>query len=71
MPAGELEAVVFGQLKAMFKAPEMIVRVWEQAREYDPNVKEFHAVKTVAAGNATYYMITKMNSKSILSLHLK
>ena len=42
MPAGELEAVVFGQLKAMFKAPEMIVRVWEQAREYDQNVKEFH-----------------------------
>jgi DNA invertase Pin-like site-specific DNA recombinase len=42
VPAGELEAVVFGQLKAMFKTPEMIVRVWEQAREYDPNVKEFH-----------------------------
>ena len=42
IPAGEIEGIVFGQLKALFKTPEMIVRVWEQAREHDPNIKEFH-----------------------------
>lgn len=42
VPAGEIESVVFGQLKALFKTPEMIVRVWEQAREHDTNIREFH-----------------------------
>jgi DNA invertase Pin-like site-specific DNA recombinase len=42
VPAGEIESIVFGQLKALFKTPEMIVRVWEQAREHDTNIKEFH-----------------------------
>lgn len=42
VPAGEIESIVFGQLKALFKTPEMIIRVWEQVRQHDSNIKEFH-----------------------------
>jgi site-specific DNA recombinase len=48
VPAGEIEAVVFGQLKELFKAPEIVVGVWAQAREQDSHVKENHVRQAFA-----------------------
>jgi hypothetical protein len=33
IPAGEIEAAVIDQLRAMLASPEMIVRTWREARE--------------------------------------
>ena len=32
MPAGEVEAVVINQIRAVLRAPEVVVRVWRAAQ---------------------------------------
>jgi site-specific DNA recombinase len=40
VPAGEIEAAVVDQLRAMLRAPETIVRTWLSAREEDTSITE-------------------------------
>jgi DNA invertase Pin-like site-specific DNA recombinase len=40
IPAGEVEALVFEQLKTIFKTPEMIVKTWRAATSGDPLLTE-------------------------------
>ena len=35
LPAGEIEAAVIGQVRAMLRSPEMIVKTWAAVREDD------------------------------------
>jgi hypothetical protein len=38
LPAGEIEAAVIDQVRAMLRSPEMIVKIWAAAREGDNNI---------------------------------
>ncbi len=40
MPAGEIEAVVIGQVRTMLKSPEMIVKAWQAGAEEDGDLIE-------------------------------
>jgi hypothetical protein len=39
IPAGEIEAAVIDQLRAMLASPEMIVRTWREVREADAEAR--------------------------------
>jgi site-specific DNA recombinase len=47
IPAGEIEAAVVDQLRAMLRAPEMIVRTWMAARELENSSGETGRVDTI------------------------
>ena len=40
VPAGEIEAVVIGQVRTMLRSPEMIVKTWQTGNEADSGIKE-------------------------------
>ena len=40
IPAGDIEGIVFDQLKAMFKQPQIIIETWRLVREEVPSVTE-------------------------------
>lgn len=40
IPAGEVEAVVSGQLKALFASPQVLVEVWNKIRAENPGFRE-------------------------------
>ena len=40
LPAGEIEAAVIDQVRAMLRSPEMIVKTWAAAREDDSDISE-------------------------------
>jgi len=40
VPAGEVEAAVVEQVRALLRAPEIMVRTWKKARELDPEITE-------------------------------
>jgi site-specific DNA recombinase len=41
IPAGEIEAAVIGQVRALLRAPEIVVQTWRAARTSIPNLTEF------------------------------
>jgi site-specific DNA recombinase len=43
VPAGEIEAAVIDQLRAVFRQPEIVVGTWRAAHEADPTVTEAEA----------------------------
>ena len=40
VPAGEVEAAVIGQVRALLVTPEIVVRTWRAAREQDDTIGE-------------------------------
>jgi len=49
LPAGEIEAAVIDQLRAVFRQPEIIVGTWKAARQHDPEITEAEARDALAA----------------------
>ena len=47
MPAGDVEAAVIGQLRALLRAPEMVVRVWRAAWLEDEWIDEREVVEAL------------------------
>ena len=43
MPAGEIEAAVISQMRAVFRQPEIIAGTWKAARVHDDGVTESDA----------------------------
>jgi site-specific DNA recombinase len=43
VPAGEIEAAVIDQLRAVFRQPEIVAGSWKAARTHDPDITEFEA----------------------------
>ena len=41
IPAGEIEAAVIGQVRALLRAPEIVVQTWRAARASIPSLTEF------------------------------
>ena len=40
VPAGEIEAVVIDQLRAVFRQPEIVAGTWKATRDNDPGITE-------------------------------
>jgi hypothetical protein len=49
LPAGEIEAAVIDQLRAVFRQPEIVVGTWKAAQEHDPEITEADARDALAA----------------------
>ena len=49
LPAGQIEAAVIDQLRAVFRQPEIVVGTWKAARPYDPEISEAVAPDALAA----------------------
>jgi site-specific DNA recombinase len=47
VPAGDVEAAVIGQMRALLRAPEMVVRVWRAAWLEDERVDECEVVEAL------------------------
>ena len=47
MPAGEVEAAVINQVRALLRAPEMVVRTWRVARLEDREINEGEVVEAL------------------------
>ena len=47
VPAGEVEAAVINQVRALLRAPEVIVRVWRAARLEDEQIDEREVVEAL------------------------
>ena len=43
VPAGEIEAAVIDQLRAVFRQPEIVVGTWKEARAHDGDITEADA----------------------------
>ena len=43
VPAGEIEAAVRDQLRAVFRQPEIVAGTWKAARAYAEDISEAHA----------------------------
>ena len=43
MPAGKIEAAVIGQLRAVFRQPEIVAGTWKAARARDCDIAEADA----------------------------
>ena len=43
VPAGEIEAAVIDQLRAVFRQPEIVAGTWKAAREKDAGINEAEA----------------------------
>jgi site-specific DNA recombinase len=43
VPAGEIEAAVIGQLRAVFRQPEIVAGTWKAARAQDDDITEADA----------------------------
>jgi site-specific DNA recombinase len=43
VPAGEIEAAVIDQLRAVFRQPEIVAGTWKAARAQDGEIAEAHA----------------------------
>jgi DNA invertase Pin-like site-specific DNA recombinase len=41
IPAGEIDAIIKGQLKAIFASPKILVEVWRQAKKDNPAFQEY------------------------------
>jgi site-specific DNA recombinase len=48
VPAGEIEAAVIDQLRAVFRQPEIIVGTWKAARQHHPEITEADARDALA-----------------------
>ena len=48
LPAGEIEAAVINQLRAVFRQPEIVVGTWKSARQHDPETTEADARDALA-----------------------
>jgi DNA invertase Pin-like site-specific DNA recombinase len=48
LPAGEIEAAVIDQLRAVFRQPEIVVGTWKAARAHDPEITEADARDALA-----------------------
>jgi DNA invertase Pin-like site-specific DNA recombinase len=48
LPAGEIEAAVIDQLRAVFRQPEIVVGTWKAALESDPEITEADARDALA-----------------------
>ena len=40
VPAGEIEAIIIGQIKSIFASPQMLVQIWRKIRSGDENYSE-------------------------------
>jgi hypothetical protein len=49
VPAGEIEAVVIDQLRAVFRQPEIVAGTWKAAREQDGEIAEADARDALAS----------------------
>ncbi len=47
MPAGDVEAAVIGQIRALLRAPEVVVRVWRAAYLEDNQIDEREVVEAL------------------------
>ena len=47
MPAGEVEAAVINQIRALLRAPEVVVRVWRAAQLDDEPIDEREVVEAL------------------------
>ena len=47
VPAGEVEAAVINQVRALLRAPEVVVRTWRAARSQDQTVDEREVVEAL------------------------
>lgn len=48
LPAGEIEAAVIDQLRAVFRQPEIVAGTWKAARQHDPEITEADARDALA-----------------------
>ncbi len=49
LPAGEIEAVVIDQLRAVFRKPEFVAGTWKAARQHAPEITEADARDSLAS----------------------
>jgi DNA invertase Pin-like site-specific DNA recombinase len=47
VPAGDVEAAVIGQIRALLRAPEIVVRVWRAAHLEDERIEEHEVVEAL------------------------
>src|SRR5690606_9245354 len=47
VPAGDVEAAVIGQIRALLRAPEMVVRTWRAAYLEDQGIDEREVVEAL------------------------
>jgi hypothetical protein len=47
VPAGDVEAAVIGQMRALLRAPEIVVRVWRAACLEDDRIQEREVIEAL------------------------
>jgi predicted secreted protein len=71
IPAGEVEELVLGQLNGIFKAPEMILRIWREARKHDETVTETDVVESFQNIHTIWEQLFPAEQSRIVKLLIK
>jgi site-specific DNA recombinase len=68
LPAGEIEAAVIDQLRAVFRQPEIVVGTWKAARQHDQEITEAEARDALAGLNPLWDELFPAEQARIVTL---
>jgi site-specific DNA recombinase len=71
IPASEVEELVLEQLTSIFRAPEMILRVWREARKQDETITEKDVVEAFQNMHTVWAQLFPAEQSRIVKLLIK